>query len=171
MAPARLPRGRGFSFLTSMSIWIPFTVDQVKARLAVRELDVYEATARMEYPEGGGAAEMPDASEERLPQIVDMVRARFRGAIRSNPLVTAMGPEGTLPDFCIFDATVIVRNALIGLPPVAEGMTDPRVKEQQAAEKALESLRSMNPAAFSDDPVSTTAESPSGIYGGSPSLF
>jgi hypothetical protein len=154
-----------------MSIWIPFTVDHVKARLAVRELDVYESTARMEYPEGGGDAEIPSASEERLPQIVAMVLARFRGAIRSNPLVTSMGAEGTLPDFCIFDASVMARNALIGMPPVAEGMTDPRVKEQQAAEKALESLRTMRPTAFADDPVPTTEESLSDTYGGDPALF
>jgi hypothetical protein len=61
--------------------WVPFTAADVKARLAVRELDVYEETATEESDETPG-------TEERLPSIVAQVLGQFRGAIRGNPHVT-----------------------------------------------------------------------------------
>jgi len=139
--------------------WVSFTADDVKARLAVRELDTYEETATEESDETPG-------NDERLPVIVSQVMGQFRGAIRGNPHVTELGPDGTLPDFCIAWAAVIARVALIGLNPVQEGMTDPRRDEYRDATKGLESLRSMNASAFAmTDPTASSATEAS--YGGS----
>lgn len=132
--------------------WITFTPDHVLARLAVRELEVYEAVAGGEYQEDGSVA-VPADAPERMPQIVEQVCDRFRGAIRANPSVRSMGPAGTLPSFVIYDAAVIARHALIGMPPVPEGMTDPRRDEYRAAEKLLADLREMDAKAFEDDPA------------------
>lgn len=147
--------------------WITFSADHVKARLSSRELDVYEETATANNDDSDGNPTAP--STPRLPEIVDQVCNRFRGAIRANPLVTVMGDAGTLPDFCIYDAAVLARAALIGLNPVPEGMTDPRRDEVRAAEKALEALRTMNPKAFADDPAPAGSEA-SASYGGAPLL-
>lgn len=128
--------------------WIPFTADHVKARLAARELEVYEATAGAEYPEEGGVPAVPADAVERLPAIVTQVLAQFRGVIRGNPRVTYVGPPGTLPDFCIAAAAVLGRVALTGLNPVPEGMTDPRREEYRSAERFLEELGKMAGSAF-----------------------
>ena len=133
--------------------WVTFTTDHVKARLFDVEEEAY--------------AEIPSDAIDRLGEIVVQTCAKFRGAIRSNPAVDSMGGEGTLPDFCIFDAAVIARTALIGLSPVTEGVTDPRRDEYNAAKKTLESLPAMNPKAFGADP-SESAESSNTVasYGG-----
>lgn len=132
--------------------WITFTADHVKARLYEDESEAYDAVAGSDM--------------DRLAEIVTQTCNRFRGAIRSNPQVTSMGAAGTLPDFCIFDAAVIARTALLGLAPVQEGVTDPRRDEYNAAKKTLEALPSMNPKAFEDDP-SEDGETSSASYGGS----
>lgn len=140
--------------------WVTFTEDDIKSRLAVRELDVYEATAGEEVD--GSPATVP-----RLPIILAQVLAQVRGAVRSNPRVNVMGPEGTMPDFCVAWAAVIARVALVGLCPVPEGMTDPRRDEYQDALKGLASLSTMHPNAFTvadPSPVADTAPS----YGGKP---
>jgi hypothetical protein len=137
--------------------WITFTADDVKTRLAVREMEVYEETAS-EEPDGTPGA------EERLPVIVSQVLGQFRGAIRANPQVTELGPAGTLPDFCIAWAAVIARVALVGMNPVPEGMTDPRRDEYRDAVKGLETLRSLHPSAFAlEDPSAATSGA---SYGG-----
>ena len=130
--------------------WVTFTEDDIKSRLAVRELDVYEDTAGKESD--GSPATVP-----RLPIIRAQVLAQVCGAIRSNPRVDALGPEGTMPDFCVAWAAVIARVALVGLSPVPEGMTDPRRDEYRDAVKGVESLRSMHPNAFvlADVPILT----------------
>lgn len=150
--------------------WIPFTADHVKSRLAARELETYEATAVSEYPEGGGEAELPAEPLDRLPLITEQVLARFRGVIRGNPRVTYLGPAGTLPDFCIESAAILGRVGLIGLNPVPEGMTDPRRDEYRNAEKFLESLRTMEPAAFLESETPAAAATTAPTYGGSPLL-
>lgn len=132
--------------------WITFTENHVKARLYEDEHEAYDAVS--------------GADIERLAEIVTQTCNRFRGAIRGNPQVTSMGAAGTLPDFCIFDAAVIARTALLGLAPVTEGVTDPRRDEYNAAKKTLESLPTMNPKAFEDDPI-TTEGSSEASYGGS----
>lgn len=133
--------------------WVTFTVDHVKARLLDVEEEAY--------------AEIPSDTIDRLAEIVVQTCAKFRGAIRSNPAVDSMGGEGTLPDFCIFDAAVIARTALIGLSTVTEGVTGPRSDEYNAAEKTLESLATMNPKAFGDDPsLPSESSTSSASYGG-----
>lgn len=138
--------------------WVTFTADHVRARLAARELEVYQDTAT----EDAG-----DTPEERLAAIVTQVCDQFRGAIRMNPLVTTIGAAGTLPDFCIAHAAVVARVALVGMNPVPEGMTDPRRDEYREAMKFLERLK--------DAPVSLFAEaapaaSSCASYGGNPLL-
>lgn len=133
--------------------WITFTADHVKARLYEDEHVAYDAVSGTDI--------------DRLAEIVTQTCNRFRGAIRSNPQVTSMGAADTLPDFCIFDAAVIARTALLGLAPVTEGVTDPRKQEYDAAMKTLESLATMNPKAFEDDPLADTGAS-SASYGGCP---
>lgn len=134
--------------------WVAFTVDHVKSRLYDSEEEAY--------------AEVSGDAIDRLAEIVIQTCAKFRGAIRSNPLVSSMGADGTLPDFCVFDAAVIARTALVGLSPVTEGVTDPRRDEYNAAKKALEALATMNPKAFGEDPSeSTETTTASASYGGS----
>jgi len=136
--------------------WLPFTPDHVKSRLYDIEEEAYAAVA--------------SDTIDRLAEIVTQTCNRFRGAIRSNPLVSSMGVAGTLPDFCIFDAAVIARTALVGLSPVAEGATDPRRDEYNAAKKTLETLATMNPKAFDADPIVDPSATSSASYGGSPIL-
>jgi hypothetical protein len=134
--------------------WVAFTADDIKARLYEDEHEVYEAAS--------------GENIDRIAVLVDQVCNRFRGAIRSNPNVVSMGTAGTLPDFCIFDAAVIARTALIGLAPVQEGVTDPRRDEYNSAKKLLEALPTMNVKAFEDDPAPTGDEgSAAASYGGS----
>lgn len=152
----------GGAFRLIVMSWITFTAEHVRARCTSREIETYEAIAAVsqDNPDGSPA---PDGS--RIDSIVEQVCNRFRGAIRSNPQVTAMGATGTLPDFCIFDAATLAKSALIALNPVPEGMTDPRREEIRSAEKMLESLRTMKGSAFSlDEPSSEDVSNPS--YGG-----
>jgi hypothetical protein len=135
--------------------WITFTAADVKARLSARELAAYEETA----------AEGDEEAIDRMQVVVDQVLASFRGSIRANPNVTAMGEAGTLPDFCILHAAVLARHGLIGLNPVPEGMTDPRRDEVREANTFLKDLRTMSSQAFGEDPPTTTASS-SASYGG-----
>ena len=123
--------------------------------MSARELEVYESVA------GEGDA----VAIDRMAAVVAQVLASFRGAIRANPNVAAMGEAGTLPDFCILPAATIARNALIGLNPVSEGMTDPRRDEEREAQRFLRDLRTMNSQAFGEDPPVTSATSPAS-YGG-----
>ena len=146
--------------------WIPFTEDHIKSRIASRELEVYEETAQSEYPEEGGDAVVPNDAVERLPSIVIQVLAQFRGAIRANPQATYIGPPGTLPDFCIASAAIFGRVALVGLNPVPEGMTDPRRDEYKNAEKFLESLSTMSPAAFLEADTPSESSTGGGSFGG-----
>ncbi|RYD83977.1 MAG: hypothetical protein EOP84_06785 [Verrucomicrobiaceae bacterium] len=147
--------------------WGAFTSAHVKARLAARELEVYEETARREYPEGGGEAAVPVGSPDRLTLIVAQVCDQFRGAIRANPLATTLGAAGTLPDFCIAHAAVVARVALVGMNPVPEGMTDPRRDEYREAMKFLEGLKSAPASLFDEVPASSAGGSD---FGGNPAL-
>lgn len=138
--------------------WVTFTTDHVKARLAVRELETYEETATAEDDDTPGV-------EDRLPAILEQTLNQFRGKIRANPQVIELGPAGTLPDFCIAPAAIIARMALVGMNPIAEGMTDPRRDEYREAMKELNGLSSLNPNAFAvTDPAGASM---SASYGGS----
>lgn len=137
--------------------WVTFTADHVRARLAARELEVYQDTAT----EDAG-----DTPEQRLDSIVAQVCDQFRGAIRMNPLVTSIGAAGALPDFCIAHAAVVARVALVGMNPVPEGMTDPRRDEYREAMKFLGSLKDAPAALFSDPAPASCSDS----FGGNPLL-
>jgi len=145
--------------------WVEFTADHVKARLAARELEVYEQTATAESEEGEPTSAVP-----RLPEIVEQLAAQIRGLIRSNPRVTAMGPAGTIPDFCVFHAAMIASVAMIALNPIVEGITDPRRDEYNAAKEFMKSLPTMNPSAFGDDPPASPASPAAPAFGGNPML-
>lgn len=128
--------------------WILFTETHVKDRMSARELDVYEAVSRAEYPDDGGPAEVPADAPLRMPGVIKQVCDRFRFSILSNPNVSALGPDGTLPEGLIYSAAVIARDSLIALPPTEEGMTNPRQKEHDAAEKELRDIRTAPAAPF-----------------------
>lgn len=139
--------------------WIPFTADVIKTRAAAREFVIYQETAAKEWPEGGGDAEVPEGADpdERINAIAGQVLARFRGMILANPKLTYVGPAGTLPEFCHEAAAIIGRVGLLGLNPVPEGMTDPRVKEYQDALAFLKSLSTMSPAVFAETETAPNA--------------
>jgi len=141
--------------------WITFTADHVKARLAARELDAYEETSTAD---GSGGTEAPTP---RLDAIVTQVLGQFRGAIRANPRLTEMGPDGTLPESCIGHAAVVARTSLIGMLPHSDGMTDLRRDEYQAANAFLERLPDADAGLIETDsePVAST-----GVYGGNKQL-
>lgn len=148
--------------------WVPLTAQNVIDRMSAREVDVYESVSRKEYDEDGEEPPaVPVDAPERMPSVIEQVVNRFRGKIRANPNVSAMGPAGTIPDFCVFSAAIIARTALIALPPTQEGMTDPRRDEYRAAEKELEGLASLHAGAYGEDPP-VASSSPS--FGGSPLL-
>lgn len=148
--------------------WISFSDDLAKSRFSARELEVYNDTANAEYPEEGGGAEVPPDAPDRLPIIRDQILAEFRGAIMANTSVTYFGPAGTLPDFCIGPAAVLVRAAMCGLPPVPEGMTDPRRDEYNDAVKVRNSLRSLSASAFAEVEAAPAENPASSAVGGCP---
>ena len=150
--------------------WIPFTEDQAKSRFSARELQVYNEIANSEYPEEGGEAVVPPDAADRLPIIRDQILAEFRGKIMANPSVTYLGPAGTLPDWCIGPAAVLVRYAIIGIPPVPEGMTDPRRDEYNDAIKTRNSLSSLNASAFAEAEAPPATSPASSAVGGDPYL-
>jgi len=135
--------------------WTTFNAAVIKTRISARELAIYQETAVKEWPEGGGEAEVPDdaVADERIDAIASQVLARFRGQILANSRLSYMGADGTLPDFCHEAAAIIGRVGLLGLNPVPEGMTDPRVKEYQDALAFLKSLSSLSPAVFLETPT------------------
>lgn len=128
-------------------MWRQLTDDAVKARLSERELETYEHTARAVLDDQGGADVL--TIDQRLPQLIDQVVLAFRGNIAANPNISALGPAGTIPDFCIYHAAVLVRHALLGMPPTLEGLTDVRSDEYRAAERFLGDLKTLAGTAFS----------------------
>lgn len=134
--------------------WVTLTVDHVKSRVSDDEIEVYEQISNSE--EG----------ETKLGSIIFQVASMIRGACLSNARLTFLGPAGTIPEFCIYHASAMARNALLGVPPVADGFTNPRRDEQKAAEDFVKSLKDMHPAAFEQEPVAATDSAAS--YGGDP---
>lgn len=139
--------------------WTAFNADVIKTRAAAREFLVYQETAEKVWPEGGGEAEVPGEAvpDARINAIAAQVLARFRGQILANPKLTYLGPAGTLPEFCHEAAAIIGRVGLLGLNPVPEGMTDPRVKEYQDALTFLKSLSTISPAVFAETEAAPNA--------------
>lgn len=147
--------------------WILFTADHIRASLAVRELAIYEETAGLDFE---GILE--DAPGARIAAIAIRVADQFRGLIRSNPQVQAIGPAGTIPAFCLPWAIAIARVSMLGLSPVEEGRTDPRRDEYTDATKGRDSLATMHAAAFAltESEAAATTATMSASYGGSPLL-
>jgi len=145
--------------------WVTFTAADIRDGLSVREIAIYEESAGMEFD--GTNAETTGA---RIEAIASRTCENFRGIIRANPLVSAMGPSGTLPAFCIPWAIAIARVSLLGLSPAVEGSTNPRRDEYNDAIKGRDSLRTANVNAFAiTDPEAVTASS-FPAYGGRPLL-
>jgi len=133
--------------------WVPFTSTDVRSRLYDAEDETWDA-----------------AGGDKIEAIVAQTIAKVRGAVRANSMVDSMGAAGTIPDFFVGDAAVIARAALLGLPPVVEGVTDPRKTEYDKAMEALKALTTMNPKAFADDPSPSSSESSTASYGGDSKL-
>lgn len=139
--------------------WITFTADHIKEGLAVRELAIYEEAAGVDF-DGVTAVD----SGVRIAAVAARVCEQFRGIIRSNPMVKELGPDGTIPSFCLPWAIAIARVSMLGLNPVEEGRTDPRRDEYQDAIKGRDSLAKMNIAALAvsdPEPVEPTTSTAS----------
>lgn len=135
--------------------WITFTAAHIKEGLAVRELAIYEETAGVDFD--GISSEV---SGERIAAIATRTADQFRGLIQSNPLVSEIGPAGTIPSFCLPWAIAIARVAMLGMNPAEEGRTDPRRDEYTDATKGRDSLKSMSASAFAiTSPASSSASS------------
>lgn len=146
--------------------WITFTSAHVREGLAAREIAIYEDTIGTDFE--GNATEV---SGVRIEAIAARVCEQFRGIILGNPMVTEIGPAGTIPAFCLPWAIAIARVSMLGLSPVDEGKTDPRRDEYNDAIKGRDSLKSMNVAAFAiADPITSSPATLSASYGGSPLL-
>lgn len=136
--------------------WVKFTADHIRDRVSDDEVDVCE---RIGSSDEGGS---------KIDRIVSQITSLVRGKCLANADIEFVGPDGTIPDFCVFHAATMGMNALLGLPPVAEGMTDPRREAQRDAVKFLDGLKDMAKAAFDAAPVSLATSSAS--YGGEPLL-
>lgn len=135
--------------------WVPITEADVKSRLSDFEVEDNERIAN----DAIGATKL----QSNISQVISLIR----GAILANPACPYIGPDGTIPDFSLYHACVLVRHMIIELPPVAEGFTDPRRDAQRDAMKHVAELKSMDARAF--DPA-TTSNSTKGSYGGNPYL-
>lgn len=136
--------------------WVPFTSADIKAHLLDTEVELYDDLAN------------DPVGESKLPAIVAHVVARVRGACLANPNLPYLGPEGTIPDFCVYHAAVQARHALISLLPVPEGYSDPRRDEKKSADDFLTSMKEMQPRAFLAEQAVVPASAPS--FGGKPLL-
>ena len=142
--------------------WITFTADHIKQGLAVRELAIYEETASLDFD---GVSQ--EAAGVRIAAIATRVADQFRGIILANPQVTALGPAGTIPSFCLPWVIAVARVSMLGLNPVEEGRTDPRRDEYQDAIKGRDALKSMPGTAFAlSDPEAANSATSSASYGG-----
>jgi len=145
--------------------WVLFTETDVRAIVSEMEVETFEEVGTKNFRDDSGDP-VPSAAN-KLPAIVRQVLARFRGEIRSNPADIAMGPAGTLPEFCIESAAVIARDKLTGLPPYVEGMPNERHTENRNAVSFLNTLKSRKETAFADD---SEAGEPDALVGGEPLL-
>lgn len=138
--------------------WITFNADHVKARLAKDELDNYVVA-------GGQLGDGTDILTAIVAQVVSMVR----GKVASNPdNLSKLGAAGTIPDECLFAASTIARDALVGSLPLSEGATKVRQEELRKAHEFLDAVakgevRIENASGAIPESVTETSTS----YGGS----
>lgn len=145
--------------------WITFTAAHIKEGLAVRELAIYEETAAVDFD---GIIE--EVAGVRIAAIAARIADQFRGIIRANPLVSALGPEGTIPSFCLPWAIAIARVSILGLNPAEEGRTDPRRDEYTDAIKGRDSLKAMSANALAVVDTATPSTLGSVYFTGSANL-
>lgn len=145
--------------------WVTFTAADIRDGLAVREIAIYEQTAGKDFD---GVVE--EGNQNRIDRIASRTVEQFRGIIASNPSVASLGPEGTIPAFCLTWAIAIARNSLMSLNPVEEGKTDPRREEYLEAIKGRDSLAKLQAIAFAvvDTPTPTAISESFASYGGNP---
>lgn len=107
--------------------WITLTPANIKGRLAKDELESY-------VDAGDQAIDGVDTLAEIISQVTAMVRGKV-ASCRDN--LGKMGPDGTIPDECMFAACTISRDAIIGSLPLSEGATEVRKEELRKAHDFL----------------------------------
>jgi hypothetical protein len=142
--------------------WIALTPAAIQARLAKDELESY-------LDAGEHAADGLDALGEIIAQVTAMVRGKV-ASCRDN--LSKLGPAGTIPDECLFAASTIARDALVGSLPLSEGSTELRREELRKAHDFLDSVARCEVRI--EDATGEIAEAAQGTaassYGGSPLL-
>lgn len=107
--------------------WITLTEDNLKARLARAELEVYQ-----------DAADQESEGVDQVEGILTQVTAMVRGKVASNQdNLGKMGPAGTIPDECLHAACTIARDSLVASLPVTSGDTEMRKEELKEAHSFL----------------------------------
>ena len=103
--------------------WVTLTANNIKGRLAKDELDDY-------IDAGNQGQDGVDTLAEIILQVVGMVRGKV-ASWRDN--LSKLGPEGTIPEECLFAACTIARDALVGSLPLSEGASEVRREELRKA--------------------------------------
>ena len=112
--------------------WTALTADNIRGRLSRDELDGYMT-----------AGDQESDGVDALTEIILQVTAMVRGKVASNVAnITKMGAAGTIPDECLFAASTIARDALVGSLPLSEGATEVRKEELRKAHSFLDSVAS-----------------------------
>lgn len=116
--------------------WITITADHVLSRLAQGELDAVQETGNTT---DSALATYNDKLAGILSQVTSMVRGKV-ASCRDN--LPKLGPDGTIPEECLFAACTIARDALVGSLPLSEGATEVRKEELREAYRLLNSVAS-----------------------------
>lgn len=112
--------------------WIEITEAHLRARLAKSEIDAFVAVGR-QYESG------VDLLENIIQQVTTMVRSKVASWPENIPF---MAPGNSIPQECLFAATTIIRDALIGSLPLSESSTDLRREELRKAHEFLDKVAS-----------------------------
>lgn len=141
--------------------WVTLTENNIKGRLAKDELDDY-------IEAGNQGQDGVDTLAEIILQVVAMVRGKV-ASWRDN--LSKLGPDGTIPDECLFAACTIARDALVGSLPLSEGASEVRREELRKAHEFLTAVsegRVRIEDAAGNIPEAVASTYP--LYGGSPLL-
>lgn len=141
--------------------WIALTPANIKGRLAKDELESY-------VDAGEQATDDVDTLAEIILQVTAMVRGKV-ASCRDN--LSKLGPAGTIPDECLFAASTVARDALVGSLPLSEGSTEVRREELRKAHAFLDAVASCEVRIEDAAGIIPESEpSPSASYGGNPIL-
>jgi hypothetical protein len=156
-APARCQAAGAYSLEKVMS-WITLTADNIRGRLAKDEIDGYVIAGNQEQD-----------GVDTLAEIISQVTAMVRGKVASNrDNLSKLGPDGTIPDECLFAACTIARDALVGSLPLSEGATEVRKEELRKAHSFLDDVASGKVRIEDSNGTMPEAETTSSTaYGGS----